>query len=760
MEMKTYWSIRFQFTVYGIFFIVLGCLTSTASAAQGVGALEEIIVTAQKREESIQKVPVSITSFIGKDIEKYRFRTARDLAEFTPSLRIQGANPNSHPNFFLRGIGSQSQSASEQTSVGIYVDEVNVNARAGQLSQMFDLERVEVLRGPQGTLYGRNTTGGAINLISRKPDGERDVRAMATYGRFDQVSVEGAVGLPITERLSVRVAGVYNKRDGYTKNTFLPGDSDDGDNINNWAVRGQVRFQPTETIDLLLNIHGSGNKSTGWFEHLAGRFHPGTQPPMPPGVIGVPPGFPLGNACAGCENVVGSVSSGDFWTTENDQIGNLNDIDTFGSWFRATIDFDDFTLTSISAYEKVDSLNVSNADAMGIDLIHIDFGEFSEQFSQELRLTSTTDNVLQWIVGLYYFADDTKNDTNFNFNNGFGTSAVFGGALTPVHQYWTQGGESYAVFGDTTYDFNERWTGTFGVRWTKDKKDFDAVNTLNPVVLPFSIPLFTFQDEESWDAFSYRAGLNWQVTDKALIYASYNHGFKSGAYNGVALFDVNELTVVNPEFVDAFEVGAKTIWFDNRVTLNGAIFYNDFEDLQQNRIVSLPGAPGPVLTLQNAASAEVFGAELEAQIFPTDRLRGIFGLSFLDSEYTDFELAEGISAAGNKMIGAPDISFNGMVEYDIVLGEYGLIVPRFEFTYTDNIFLDPTNRPDLQVNDYWLLNTSVAWISADGHWEVRVWGKNITNEEIIRDIFNFAPLGQNMEYHAEPATYGVTVRYQ
>ncbi|WP_321395929.1 TonB-dependent receptor [Emcibacter sp.] len=702
--------------------------------AQGM-EFEEIVVRAQKRDQSLQDVPVAVTAFQASELEAFDFSDPGDIAAQTPNLQVSGAYQQAKPVFAMRGISFKSFNATDSQAVGVYSDEVYISSRSGQLFQMFDLERVEVLRGPQGTLFGKNTTGGAISFFAKRPGDEFAVDGSVTYGRFNQFDIEAGVSVPVVkDKLAARLSFVSNDRDGYTLNEYT---GDKVNNRNNWAARALVVFTPGEGQEWVLNVHGGNSRASSSYYHSVGL--------------------------AGGEDYFGYSENPDFQTLSSD-IDALEKIENLGVSLNGTIDFDGFSLTSISAYEKTDYWTNEDSDASPNAIIDVIFSDYSEQFSQEVRLTSTTDGPLNWIVGAYYFTEDLEAHNDFNFTLFDGVS----------YQDYAQDTENFAVFGQAGYEISERLRATVGARWTYEKKTIDF-DVLDRWVYTISGDLETLVSSDildanaeagigpsrdnNWDAFTWRLGLDYDLTDNVLVYGSYNRGFKSGGYNGI-VFNDGEFSVVDPEFVNAYEIGFKSTFLDRKLVLNVAAFYNEFSDLQLFNFTEGPGGI-PVTRIVNAASAEAYGAEIEVTARPVEGLKIQLGLGLVDTKLKDVT-ADGLDGfEGNELALAPNINLSGVVDYRLELGgNAGTIIPRFEFNYVDDQYFDASNDPLNFQPGYWVLNAALSYEDADERYSLSVWVKNLADEEYLTESLPFADFGLYEQKHSEPRTYGVTFRFR
>jgi iron complex outermembrane receptor protein len=717
-------------------------------------ALQEIVITAEHREESLQDVPIAVTAFSRDEIDKLGLQDPTGLAAQTPSLEIKGTQGESKPNVFIRGVGNNDFNATASGAVGFYADQVYQGLPSAQLFQMFDLERVEVLRGPQGTLYGRNTTGGAINFISRQPDGTTNGDFELTYGRFDEVDVHGAIQFPIAGTLSTRIAGVYRSTEGDEINDFT-GAHVGG--LKSYALRDITLWTPYETQSWTLNMHAARYDGNGPRYHFI-PLNNGAYPESVLPIIGVTPPY----------------HEGSDWWSGNWDLPQTERVDNIGASLTGVIKWDFATLTSISAYEKVNAYVLYDSDASPLDYVDVAYGDKSWMASEEVRLASATNSALSWQTGLYFYRDHLNASNDFDIAHFART--LFGELPNPNDptapanyvQRYAQPTSSIAIFGSGTYQFNDAWKGTIGARWTDDHKSIEYQTYQYEPATIGTIPLINVGLANSWNNFSESGSLDYAFSKNAMAYVSVNRGFKSGAYNGSPIFDPSTVRAVNPEFVNAYELGTKTQWFENRLTVNVAAFYNDYRDLQVFRFVPDPTTGVPTAVLDNAASAEVKGVEIELQTRPFRELRVELGASFMDAKYKSFIEQEGDAAvgspqidfSGNRLVGAPATHFNSVVEYTIDMPGGFRLVPRAEVVYSSTVYFDSSNNPLLAQSGYTLINGSLRLESSAGHYFVSAWIKNAANRAYATDALDLSNFGLDIAVHGAPRTYGVTLNYR
>jgi len=731
--------------------------------AEAADTVEEIVITTQKRAQNLQDVPISVTALTGDELAKLGITESVDIAAQTPGLKIGFPSGETNtPAIFLRGVGLNDYNANSNGSVGWYMDEVYISQVTAQNFQLFDLERVEVARGPQGTLYGRNTTGGLVSFISRKPNHEeREGYFTASYGKWDAVKLEGAYGGPITDSLAGRVSLAYNRADGYIDNEF-PGGRDNND-VNNWAGRFALSWQPTDTLDLLFNLHGAQNRSlSAQYEHQ-GTFDPSGS------------GAPCSTAQIRSDACIDALGYRD---TKNNERGEYNkegdlDVDTFGTFLKADLAIGEMTLTSLTAYEWVDKLFEEDTDASPNQLIEIDYVNDGWEFTQELRLASDGENY-HWQAGVYYLRERVRVDNFLDlfrelrplvesidpiaYPGGFDPAgAAVGAPIFFSKTHYKQETESAAVFGQLDYDFTDKLRGTLGGRFTWEARDFaEDVQFQEPT---FAAPLFSLKDDVDFKEWSGKLGLDYRPIEDLLLFASVSRGFKSGGFSGAFAFDAAELPSFEPETIWAYELGGKWDLFEKRLRVNAGFFYYDYNDLQIFTTVNL--APGVIITiLDNAGTAQIYGSEIELEATPLSGLYLALGAEFLHTELTSYTNDAGIDYTGNELVFAPGVSLNGRISYERTVGPGSLIL-QTDFNYQDRTFFETGNDPALSQDSYGVWNARVAYAFQEDRYEAAVFARNLLDRNYLTSAFQLSGLGFNEQMWGHPRTFGfeVTARF-
>ncbi len=711
--------------------------TLITGSAMGVSAqdllLEEVVVTAQKRAEDVQDVPIAITAFSGRAIEELGLLSAKDIASQTPNMSVESPFGQAVPRFNLRGVGSNDFNSISTSPVGVYVDEVYLNSPVVQGFQLFDLERVEVLRGPQGTLWGKNTTAGAIHFVSNKPSDEFEGQVRGTYGRFDQADLDTVISGPLSENWSARLSTQYQSRDGWVKNQF------DGDKLEDYekmAARAQLAYTG-ESVDVLLNVHGGTLNSGGKVVHHrnVGDLFGYTEQPADRGHV-----------------------STDFEPSE--------DIDTVGATVTVNWDLGDMVLTSITGYEDHERTTFEATDGSPNRVLNGYFFSEADQWSQELRLASADDSPLQWIVGAYWLTESLDTVTSFDALRDFGAAPNFAARFS-INNTAKLKTDNIAFFAHGTYEIDERWSAKAGVRWTEEEKavdmaahmydvdDADADKFYRPELATGPLLQTLAQDEkETWDEVTGEVGLDFRPTEDTLIYGSVRRGFRGGNFNGGALFGQNEAVTVEPEILTAYEIGTKNTFYDGRLQLNASVFYYDYTDMQVYTLVNA------AQQLSNAGKASVTGVEVEIQAQPTENLYLRAGLGMVEAEYEDYINGAGDDLKGNKLPRAPETTFNGLVQYRLPLNIEGRASLQLDLDYKDKVYFTPENVDQLSNEEsYWLVNARASYETPEGDIEISIWGKNLTDKEYLATVGDLSAFGLQQLYYGDPRSYGVTVNY-
>jgi iron complex outermembrane receptor protein len=742
--------------------ILLASLASTLVSAQNA-VLEEIVVTAQKRAESLQNTPIAISAVTGEAIDKLNIDDIGAIAAANPSLVYSEAGGEAQ--LYIRGVGSNIFSVGVDQSVATHIDGVYAGRANMGLTQFLDIDRVEILRGPQGTLYGRNATGGAINIISRAPTDDFEGYASGLLGSFDRVDFRGALSGPLTESLSARVAVRRLKDDGYTEDLDPRGSNKIDDN-DLTAVRGSLRWKSEGLTASLIAEHSefeNGNTSI----------------------------YPIDND--GLAGSFGAIPTNSIRKTRNNtpSFHKWNTSGVTGNFDWNVSDSTNLNLTL--GYRDWDSDFLFNTDGTEIEVTRSSFAYTSEQLSAELRLSGEA-GWGRWLVGAYWFDEDKFGGLGL-VRAGFTPPAVLAPRSFIFRADGT--GEATAIFGQVDYKLAETWTLSAGLRYSDEKKgdllrqstllpDNELLGLFTPNVIPDATPATTRNVSRSWDAWTPRLGLEYRPSDDRLFYLTYSEGFKSGGFN--------DLSVINPpfdpEFIDSFEIGAKTEWLNGRLRANASAFYYDYTDLQ----VSVFASVGNITTTftTNAAEATVKGLELDLVARPIDALDIRASLAFLDATYDNFTTPYGsctaanvaldsrcvgrvglprlINAAGNRLNNAPEFKGSLSVGYSIDLASGGQVTLFGAANHQGRVFFLPANTTVMSQASYTLVDARIGYENESGDWAVGAFVKNLTDEEYFHNIVQFTStsdarkdvfaIGNALGYPAAGRQWGLEFTYR
>ncbi|MDH4104490.1 MAG: TonB-dependent receptor [Gammaproteobacteria bacterium] len=726
----------------------LAIAVSLALATTAVRAevLEEVIVTAQKRSESVQDLPISVTAFSGDQMKELGFASSIQLAAQTPGLiTAQNNGEGNIATVSIRGVGLMDYSEHNESPSAVYVDEFYKANLSGLDFQLFDLDRAEVLRGPQGTLFGRNATGGLVHYITARPTQQNQGYAALTAGQFGELKAEGAVGGGITDTVSARLSAIYSGHDGINKNLY-PGGKD-GNALNLWGVRGQMLFEPAQGLSVLLKLEAGENDNDGGNPYA----HQGLAPDPVTGLsVEAPTDF------FGYSN-----DNRDPRSVEPNRRGSLNSKVQSGL-LRVEWDVADMTLTSITGFEKLDKDFSQDPDASPVDVFNTTFKPRGEEITQELRLQGDG-NRSRWVGGLYYMSYKNR-------GKQVGDVPVFG-IVQDVS--WDMDTDTWAAFGQYEYDIAPDWTAVAGLRYTQENKHMETIwDTVVPGVGVVDSAVFNqaaVGDLAKFDKdnVSYLARLNWKPSADLLLYASTSNAFKGGTFNlgffaptdADGLFDPTRVPVGQEELT-SYETGFKSTILGGAARLNGAVFYYDYTDYQAFLF------DGQTLTnyLFNN-DANVKGGELELAASPADGWDIVLGASYLDAVVEDVAdkgaLVGGVTTVKDRpMPLAPHWSLNGLVRYGFAVPWGGEMSLQADMNYVGSQHFDPLGSPAMEQGSYTLGNVRVAWTSDDRRWTVAGAVQNVTDEAVIAYSFDLGDaIGVRQDVYVRPRWASFSVDY-
>ncbi|MEM6581650.1 MAG: TonB-dependent receptor [Pseudomonadota bacterium] len=710
----------------------------TSVAQQGESfAIEEITVTARRVSESLQETPVSITAFSQEGLEARQIYSLEGVADFTPALTINSSSAFSGSSqtvsVFLRGVGQTDFTMNTDPGVGIYVDDVYLSRSVGGLLDLVDVQRVEVLRGPQGTLFGRNSVGGAINITTVRPAEEFGARIYGTAGSDSWYLGGASVDVPLADNFLTKLSLQYQERDGYVKRTTDGKELGDKDNFSG---RLSALWSPTDRLEFFFNADYTRSRENGVPLNLITAVADASFPAAHNIIVAPqinPALAPFPNGCLDPEGAIvgGTACYNSQWETDANSSSTdggypvYSNLDVWGAAITASYEINSaLTIKSVTAYRDLDSEFSREGDGSPLDINATeDIFEY-HQWSEELQLIGNAfDGRLNYIIGGFWFEEDGENPNTVDF--GY-VRFLSGGDIRNT---------SIAAFGQATYDLTDKWAVTAGIRYTEEKKRFTPnqfiISTYN---VPFFPPFLNFtpgeplttseQQSTTTSEYTPRFDISYQITDNSMVYAGYSKGFKSGGFTQRIFPALPEPPSFEPETLDSVEAGFKLDLWDNRLRLNGAAYFNWYDDLQ----VTVPVGVAP--TTQNAAEAEIKGFELEVTVLPTEGMTVHFGAGYIDAEYT--ELDDRVSPTiteDNEFPGTPEWTLNGSVSYDFALGDGYTLTPRVDWSYRSDYFFDAENF--VGQDSYDLYNASIALVNDVNGWSARVFGKNLADEDYL-----------------------------
>lgn len=700
--------------------------TPTASKTEARGTTdEEIIVTAQRRAENLQDVPVTITVFGAEEIQQARIQQVDDLVTRTPGLNFD-AFPASQPRLFIRGIGSADRGAAGDPSSAVFVDDIYMGRPAAIAFDAFDVERIEILKGPQGTLFGRNVVGGAINVITRRPEPAGfDAGAEVTYGNYDRVETAGFINLPFGENTgAIRVSGAYRRHDGYVSNDHLGTRVDDQDSLSG---RFQFLGEPSESFRFNFTLDGTRDRSRGPANHI----------------LGVDESDPL--------SAFYSVSA-DPEVTYGSENGFQNR-DTYGVRAELAKDLSFGTLTFLGSYRYLRYANRYDFDGGNPDpsspafnLVNIGGGndEEAELSSQELRLSSLADSPVTWVVGLYHYHQRTERADIFTLD----APAVAPIALTEIYDQ-TASLDSVAVFGDLSVPLSERVKVFGGLRYSRDYKTSWLRNTDSMVPLRGD-EFIDARASATFDDVTYRFGAEFKPAPGHLLYATVSRGFKSGGFQDTPPTALDAVTPFEPETAVQYEIGQKSTLLGGSMTWNNSLFYVDYSNLQTGQAID-----GRII-VSNAGKATIKGYETQLDFNSRSGFQLSLAYAFTDAKFDEF-FEGGNDYSGNRISRAPEHKFTASPSYAYSLPGGVDITLAADYRYTSKIFDDNSNLPpEFRDPTHFVDARLMIEGFADGL-SLSIWGKNLTDERTR--TFQAIFLGGHFAAFSPPRTFGATLRW-
>jgi len=695
-------------------------------AAPEAASAGDIVVTAQRREERLQDVPLSISAVSGATLEKAGVTNVNDLATFTPNLTYAEFNA-SDPNIYIRGIGSHFDGGALERSVAVFVDDVYLGRAAGGTADIFDLDRVEVLRGPQGTLFGKNTVGGAINLISAAPTADPLFKINGEIGNYGTINVRGVANGAITDGINGRISFVNRRHDGYATSALT---GDPLEDLQSTSIRGALEAKPGA---LDITVSGDYYKRTG-----AGL-----------------------NKWAVSETTDAYTRGNGPDRRTNFEPDGRQDNEAWGTSLRMKLDVGSGSITSISAIRGSQSnidvalagIRVDRslpAQSAPFNLTNNIINEHATQYSQEVRYASDFNGSFNFLAGVFVYHEDVRREES--------NKIVY---LSPIPDQYddyktTSNADSQAIFIDGTLNVTSAFSLTAGVRYTHDHKKFrnDADSNRFPTGgFPFDVTA-----RYDSDATTPRFTAKYQFSRNSMIYGTVSQGFKAGGFDGQPSSVLAATYAVKPEKVTNYEIGTKNAFFGNRVTLDVSAFHMRYKDLQVQSLVAIPGAISPLTALFNAGRANINGVEVSGSVALAPKTRVGFNYGYLDAKFRSDLVVSGVNVNGKFLERAPRNTFGVTFTHTSDLSDAYALDVNSNVDYSGKYFSEITNNENAAVHPYAVWDGEIRLRSKEHGWYLGVWAKNITNKYYPTYILLTANTG--FVNYAPPRTIGASFGFE
>lgn len=758
-------------------------LSPIAHSAQ----LEEVVVTARKREESLQRTPVAVTVLSSELINDARLMSVKDIEALTPNLNfvVSADGSGSTLQAFIRGIGQFDFAVTTDPGVGMYVDGIYLARSIGANLEFSDIERISVLRGPQGTLFGKNTIGGAINVVTKAPNGETQFTGEVTAGSFGYTGAKAYAAFPLSDTVAGSISLIAKQSDGWQKRSM-------GDDAGAEDMMG-------------LRAHLNTDFSSSWNSHLVVDTVSQDQSVYPrvlsdfdgnqffPFLYNAFVLAPTGSSC--CESNLANI---DRSSTVNPR--ERDELDTMGVSWTNTWDLGTMSLKSLTGYRSIESEALRDSDNSATDFFSVETIFDTNQISQEFILSNNSGDV-DWLVGAYYSKEDADHYSGVTVAGGLyevlsslplevttpdGIPFAFLAAPLDLTLDYdrTQETESFAAFFNVTYSLNDRLDLNLAARYTNEEKTLRTYTIKRASQTPIAVPGPTaaaecsdvvaagagsqFTCSEKWSEFSPKIGLDLALNDDLLVYGHVSRGFRSGAFNGRPIA-TEEISVADPETVTAYEIGMKSQWMDRKVRFNGAFFYNDYKDQQflvnQSNAAS---AAGLILLVDNAGESTLTGLELEMTALLGDAITVSASAAWLHPEYDTYEQVDFVTGqvqdlSYREFRDVPDFTASIYAQYEVETVGGGSLKLRADASYRDDIYYSNeetlSTYERLHASAFATVNAGVTYRLPGGAWEVGVYGRNLTDKREIIGGFGVDAFGSTDVAFNEPRKVFATIRY-
>ncbi|WP_299979311.1 TonB-dependent receptor [uncultured Pseudoteredinibacter sp.] len=735
--------------------IIMG--SSAFSNAQDF-ALEEVVVTAQKRSESVQSIGLTVSALTGDELKEANVDDITKIAANVPNVQVNhGFGPT---NFNIRGLGVNEFSSNLDSPIAVHLDEGYISKGFTTSLMLFDIQRVEALKGPQGTLFGRNATGGAVNFFTNKPGDEFEASLQLGYDDYQTVRTEAYINTPLSEGLNFRLSGFSTKQNkGYYDNLTR---GDDEGKIDKWALRSQLAWSFDATDVNLSLSYGEDSSSFIPYEG-AGIFTPESLAAGSPEFCSEYLNGTVNGGTSNCVRGIDGLNPGDSDPfTSNGGTEHIVNNEAQNALLRIDHDLGWATLTSISSYQDFVRDQQEDADGTPGGGVEIFYYDLVETFSQELRLTSDNDGMWNYVLGFYYLDDEFYQAEYLR---------ILGGTAPGFFSEFNQNSEAVALFAHNDFQLTESLALTLGVRWSEEDVEINGgtdfgtglVRSLGGRDAPEVIVGTAATSSEvagggkrNDENITYKLGAKWEPEldqfDQFMAFVNYSTGFRSGGFNATFVSRQEGFTSLEPEEITAYEGGIKTTFWDGRARLNVSGFIYEFE----NGIVNVDNANAPLPIAVNAAEIDTKGIEIDGQFLLTEKLELQLGFGWLDSEIVSNITAGGQSLNGNTPVNAPEYTFNGLLRYETELNENWTAAISTDWSWRDDQYLETVNAPSNLQEDYWLHNARITMSSSDGKYEFSLYGHNIADEEYRTYVNDLPTLGWLLNIYGQPRTFGIS----
>lgn len=732
---------------------------SAASETGGEGFIEEVLVTARKREENLLDTPLSVSALSAADLQRLQVDDLGDVQNIVPNMSLNLGDA-ANAIIYIRGVGQRDSLSFADPGVGVYLDDVYLGRAQGAFLDVIDVQRVEVLRGPQGTLYGRNTIGGALKYVSAAPSATPLLKADVSAGKYDDYRLRGVWSGPLnsSKSLLARVSLAYIAHDGYNRNLFAGAtDGTDGDK-DAFAWRAQLHYEPNEDLSIRLSIDRSINDPD--------RSITPVRVTQGPTLVAATTGFQPG---------------GNPFAVEAD-FNDLERLEAEG----AAVAFDyrlseAVGLKSITSFRQLDHATHIDLDGTGFEIFGVHVDQSQEQFSQELQISYDSGGAVKGLLGAYYFSEDDVSPDGISNSEPINFGVFFSPYGTVSEN--DQSVQAAAVFGEVSWFLTPNLEFTAGLRYTDEDKRLRRKACQNLAILGTVLPsvdecnppadssnpfALNLDLDKNFSKFTPKLALSYSSERMGLAYFTYARGFKSGGfdgrigYNGASDADAvaTQAQPYDPEVADTYELGWKASLSDGRLRLSTAMFYNDYQDLQLSSFSATPEG-GFATVFTNAGKAETYGVEAELLASPTRNLLLSLSLGYLKADYREFINSQMQDVSGElKPINAPKFSGNLGLQYRRPLG-FAWLELGADVSYRSAYYVDINNLNALKQDGFALLNASVGLEDNQGKWGLSFSVKNLTDEAYVTHGFDLTAFpGIGLAYYGEPLTYRFGVRYR